>query len=119
MEFNWDNARSLVNRVKALVFYISYDRKEKILKGKIKRFTGFKTVAKLPVEENQKFIITMDVSEGEAQFVLVQNGLVFPLENMPLSGHVSAPNNKGHARLRLIGEKTSLSFAIKKIEEAL
>ncbi len=116
MDFDWEKARSLVNRVKALVFFISYDRKEKILKGKIKRFTGYKTVAKLPVEENQKFLITMDVTEGFAQFILVQNGLVFPLENISTAGHVFAPISKGHARLRLIGEKTSLSFAIKKVE---
>ncbi len=118
MEFDWNKARSLVNRVKALVFFISYDRKEKILKGKIKRFTGYKTVAKLPVVDNQRFIINMDVSEGEASFVLVQNGLVFPLENISATGNVSAPIEKGFARLRLIGEKASLSFAIKKIDEA-
>lgn len=116
MDFDWEKARSLVNRVKAVVFFISYDRKEKILKGKIKRFTGYKTVAKLPVEDNQKFIITMDVQEGDAQFVLVQNGLVFPLEGISSTGHVSAPISKGHARLRLVGEHTSLSFAIKKLE---
>lgn len=118
MEFNWDKARSFVNRVKALVFYISYDRKEKVLKGKIKRFTGYKTVAKLPVEENQKFLIQMDIQEGDAQFVLVQNKQVFPLDSISSAGHVSVANSKGHVRLRLIGEKTSLSFAIKKLEEA-
>ncbi len=116
MEFDWDKARSVVNRVKALVFFISYDRKEKVIKGKIKNFTGYKTVTKLPVDENQKFIINMDVSDGDAQFVLVQNGLVFPLDVNSLTGQISVPNEKGHARLRLIGEKTSLSFAIKKVE---
>lgn len=116
MEFDWEKARSLVNRVKAVIFFISYDRKEKILKGKIKRFTGYKTVAKLPVDENQKFLLNFDVSEGEAQFILVQNGLVFPLDNVSSTGHVSAPISKGHARLRLVGEHTSLSFAIKKVE---
>ncbi len=116
MEFDWDKARSLINRVKALIFYISYDRKEKVLKGKIKRFTGYKTVAKLPVSENQRFLINMDISDGDAQFVLVQNGLVYPLENNSVTGHVSAPISKGHARLRLVGNHTSLSFAIKKVE---
>ena len=58
----------------------------------------------------------MDISEGDAQFILVQNGLVFPLENISATGHVSSPISKGHARLRLVGEHTSLSFAIKKVE---
>ncbi|MFA6375625.1 MAG: hypothetical protein WCY04_05300 [Bacilli bacterium] len=118
MDFNWDNARSLVNRVKALVIFIHYDRKEKIFKGKIKGFTGYKTVARIPVEENQKFLINIDIYEGEAQFVLVQKGLVYPLKYISATGHVLAPNRKGYVRLRLIGEKASLSFTLKKIDEA-
>lgn len=115
MDLAHPNVMSRVNQKKALVFVIHKKLKEKKILGRIKKFTGYQNLGMIRVDDLQNLNVKLDIHEGQAALVAIQKKQLKILAENQVDCHITLPFSKGWARLRIIGEHTSLNFEIKKI----
>lgn len=114
MNLNHPKVLSKINTKKALMFVIYRKLIDKKIIGKIKKFTGYQNIGMIKIENLQNLHIKLEVHEGQFVLVAIQKRQLKILAENQMDSPVTLPFSKGWARLRLIGDHTSLNFEIKK-----
>jgi L-ribulose-5-phosphate 3-epimerase UlaE len=115
MDLTDKRVMSKINQKKALVFIITRKLKEKKLKGRIKKFSGYQTIGLFKISDLQNFHINLDIKEGQACLVAIQKKDMKVITEKSVDCHTTLPFTKGYVRFRLIGKQASLNLEITKI----
>ncbi|MFO7969102.1 MAG: hypothetical protein ACQERX_04580 [Bacillota bacterium] len=108
-------AKSMLNYKKALVFIVRKKLSKKTYHGKIRSFSGYQNLFFFKAKAKEKIDLEFTVKKGYACLVLIQKDMFFIVTEESCDKKVTLPVKKGWARLRLIGDKTSVDFVIKRL----